>query len=290
MKNSFALTEVLVMVGILVIVLAVSIPAINLFSRGSNLAGAAEELINNLRLAQNKTLTSEGESSWGIYFSTTTAPHQYILFKGQSYALRDSAFDKIQKLSKDQEIYEINFSGPQEVVFQRPAGTSNAAGYVSLRLKSDISKTKTVYVDSSGIANLSLPSAASDASRQKDSRHVHLAYSRQINTAAEKITLTFDFTGSPVAQDIIISSNLKNGQIYWQSKVDVAGQIQEIKVQSHRLNNPDTLFSVHRDKRFNNKSLKLQISGDSSGDLLNYDVLGQTTLGSSIYVSQLSWQ
>lgn len=269
------------MVGVLAIVLAVSIPVVSLFSRGSSLNSSAEELINNLRLAQNKTLASEGESSWGIYFSTTTAPHQYTLFKGPSYALRDVAFDKIQKIPGTLEIYEIDFSGNQEAVFQRPAGSANAAGQISLRLKSDTSKTKSVYIDSSGLVNFSLPSVASDASRLKDSRHVHFAYSRQINTAVEKITLTFDFASFPVIQEIILSSNLKNGQIYW---------LGDVKVQTHRMNNPDTLFSVHRDKRFNDKSLKIQLSGDTSGDLLNYDAAGQTTLGSSIYVSQLSWQ
>lgn len=122
----------------------------------------------------------------------------------------------------------------------------------------------------------------SDENRIKDSRHVHFDYSRVISIAAERLILTFDYDGSPIIQEIIIADNLQDGQIFWQG--------QNIKIQTHRLNNPDTQFSVYRDRRYNVKSLKIEISSDSSGDLIRYQADGQTIKGNSIYVADPNWQ
>ena len=125
-------------------------------------------------------------------------------------------------------------------------------------------------------------SSSSDENRIKDSRHVHFDYSRVISTAAERLILTFDYDSSPIIQEIIITDNLQDGQIFWEG--------QNIKIQTHRLNNPDTQFSVHRDRRYNTKNLKIEISGDSSGDLIRYQADGQTIKGNSIYVADPNLQ
>lgn len=125
-------------------------------------------------------------------------------------------------------------------------------------------------------------SSPSDENRIKDSRHVHFDYSRVISTAAERLILTFDYDSSPIVQEIIIADNLQDGQIIWEG--------QNIKIQTHRLNNPDTQFSLHRDGRYNTKSLKVELSGDASGDLIRYQANGQTAKGNSIYVTDPNLQ
>ena len=82
-----------------------------------------------------------------------------------------------------------------------------------------------------------------------------------------------------------------SSQFYWEGEVNVNGQNQKIKIHTHRLNDPDTLFSVHRDMRFNDKALKISISGDPSGNLIEYSADGLTTTESSVFVSgPLQWQ
>ena len=278
----FTLVEVLVIVGILIVLIALSVPAFRFFQKESDLGNSAEEIINTLRLAQNKTLASEGGSQWGIYFENTTTPHQYILFKGSSYALRDISFDEIHKLPKSVEIYQINLAGGKEVIFNRITGETSQAGNLGLRLISDTSKTKTIYIENSGQVGLSGPTAPSDTARVKDSRHIHFDYGRVISTSAEGLTLNFE---GGVSKTIVISENLKDGQIYWEGEVDVSGQIQKIKVHTHRLNNPDTQFCIHRDRRYNNKSLIITISGDGSGSLISYTADGQESRGTSIFLA-----
>jgi Tfp pilus assembly protein FimT len=290
----FTLIELLVIFGVSLILIILAFPNFRFFGKESDLNNSAEEIINTLRLAQNKTLASEGGNQWGVYFETSTSPHQYVLFKGKSFAARDTSADEVHKLPKSIEIFEIDLWGGNEVVFERVTGNVSSTsqfGKVSLRLKSDPSKTKEIFIENSGLVSLENPSTPSDANRLKDSRHVHFDYSRSISTSTEKIILTFTYDTSTTTKEIIIADNIKDNQIYWEGEIDVGGEIQKLKIHTHLLNDPilGTRFCIHRDRRYNNKALKVEISGDA-GDLIKYDQDGQTTKGNSIYVSEPVWQ
>lgn len=281
--KSFTLVEVLTIVGILIVLTAISIPAFRFFQKESDLNNSIEEIINTLRLAQNKTLASEGAIQYGVHFETG----EYVLFNGTTY--NPSATDnEIHNLPKSVEIYEIELTGGgSEVIFDRVTGTTNQFGEVSLRLKTDTSKVKTIYIENSGQVGLSAPTTPSDTARLKDSRHVHFNYSRFIDTAGE--TLTLMFNGS-IRKDILISGNLEDGQISWEGEVDVGGEVQKIKIHTHKLNSPDSQFCIHRNRRYNNKILEVTLSGDSSGYLIHYSADGLTTDKGSIYSSDPEWQ
>jgi len=152
-KNSFTLIELLVIIGTMIVLMALAAPAFRIFQKESELTNSAEEIINTLRLAQNKTLASEGASQWGVYFSTSTSPQQYVLFQGTDYDSRVVSSDEIHKLPKSIEIYEINF---EAIVFERISGKVSASikQSISLRLKADPSKTRTIYIENSGQVGL----------------------------------------------------------------------------------------------------------------------------------------
>jgi type II secretory pathway pseudopilin PulG len=295
-QKSFTLIELLVIVGIMITLTAISVPAFHFFQSESKLSNSAEEITNALRLTQNKTLASEKASQWGVYFTTSTQPHQYTLFEGSSFASRATSSDEVHQLPKLIEIYEIDLWGGNEVIFEKVTGYTSSTsqiGKVSIRLKDEPSKTKTIYVENSGLISLTSPSALSDQDRLKDSRHVHFDYTnRQISTSTEKIILTFTYDTSSTTKEIIIADNIKDNQIYWGGEVDAGGEIQKIKIHTHILNDSllGTRFCIHRDRRQNSRALKVEISGDVTGDLIQYNASGQTTKGTSIYVSEPSWQ
>lgn len=288
MRNSrgFTFIETLIVVAILIILVSLVMVRFRFFQKESDLSSSVEEIISALKLAQNKTLASEEASQYGVYFDDTTSPHQYTLFKGTIYndALRDSSFDEIHKLPSSVEIYEINLAGGNEVVFNRVNGTTNQFGSLSLRLKDDPSKFRKISIQSSGHITLEEISPT-DTDRIKDSRHLHFDYARSITTSTEILTLKFD----SITKDIVIADNIKDGQIYWEGEVDVNGEIQKLKIHTHRLNNSDTQFCFHRDRRYNSKALIIKISGDISGNLIEYSADGLTTTSSS-NVSNLKWQ
>lgn len=286
--------ELLVIIAILVVLLAVAVPAIYLFQRESDLNDKAEEIMNILRLAQNKTLASEGASQWGVYFSSSTVPHQYTLFQGEAYSARTTSSDEIYKLSKRVEFAKIELAGG-EVVFNQIIGTTDQSGEISIRLKSAPSKTRTIYIEDSGVLQTST-SSVSDSDRLKDSRHVHFDYSWSIATSTDALILTFEKGGADETTEVIaIADNIQGGEIYWEGEVDVGGDMQVLKIHSHRLNDPDTQFCVHRDRRYNNRALDIDIDCDpaypgSSPTLISYTAEGATTKGGSQYVSEPIWQ
>jgi len=294
-KFSFGLTiiELLTVVAILIILTSISISLFRIFQKESGLTNTAEEIINMLRFAQNKTLASQESSQWGVYFLTSSSPQEYILFKGSDYASRDPAYDQVHKILEKIEIYEVNLTGGgSEIVFERISGNTDYSGNISLRLKENTLKTRQVIVEQSGKVISSPEAAPGDTNRIKDSRHVHFDYSRQIDTLSEVLTLTFTYNSSSETRDIIIADNMKGGQIYWEGEIDVADSMQKIKIHSHKLNDAGlTEFCVHRDERYNDKALRIDISGDGTGKLIEYDENGQMLPNNtSIYASTPIWQ
>lgn len=290
--RSFTLIEILIVIGIIGILMALAFPAYRFFQRESGLTNSSVEIVNTLRLAQNKTLASEGASQYGVYFDQTTAPHQHILFKGGSYGSRDASFDEIHKLSSFVEISEINLAGGvSEVVFNRVSGETLQSGNISLRLKTDPTKIKTIYIESSGRVDLILSSTPSDEERIKDSRHVHFTYNQDARNAA---TLHLVFPDYPADNfDINFQNFLDPGKtkFYWEGGVlvgPVGNQIeQKLIIQTHSLDITSAQFSVHRDRRYNDKALEIILDDQN---LLHYTTDGQTTKGSSVHVTDPQWQ
>src|SRR3989344_1699955 len=78
----FTLIELIIAVAIISVVGAISIPSFISLIKTPQLNNTSEEIMGTLRLAQNKTLSSEGNSQYGIYFNAGISPNQYVLFKG----------------------------------------------------------------------------------------------------------------------------------------------------------------------------------------------------------------
>lgn len=279
--TGFTLIELLVTIGILAVLGLIALPVSHYFEEDVALNNSSQQITETLRLAQNKTLASENAASWGVFFNSST--NQYTFFKGANFSQRDTASDEVFILPKSVEFSSVTFPAG-EVVFAKITGFSSSPGNVSLRVKQRPSKTQSVFLGSSGEINMSASSAPSDLERVKDSRHVHIAYAgRTINAGTETLNITFPNGGNPVVQNIPLA---------WEGSVNVEGRLEQIKIHTHFLNDPvqGTLFSIHRDKMLNTKGFYLELSGDSTGNLIGYNDSGQTTQGTSIYVSSPNWQ
>jgi len=282
----FSLVELIVVIAILFALGAVAIATFFLLQKNVDLNDNTEEVISILKVAQSQTLASQGDSQYGVYFDNAVWPNRYVLFKGADFASRDVSSDKVYLLPDTVEFYDVNLNGGSEIIFNKLIGSTDNWGNISLRLKNDISQNKIIYIANSGAVGFALPPAAPDT-RLKDSRHIHVDYNRNIDIYNENIILTFNDT---LVQQIPISENLIGSQFYWEGKVSVGGFDQTIKIHTHRLNNTDAQFSIHRDMRLNNASLKISISGDITGNIAGYSADGQTTNYKSIYVQDLLWQ
>lgn len=247
MTKSFTLIEILVIIGIMLILMALAIPAYRTFRSQTDLNNSAEEIINILRLAQSKTLASEGASQYGVYFDQATSPDRYTLFKGESYELRDIALDRVYDLSKDIEI-EINLIGGSEVVFNRIIGDTSQSGNLSLRLIESPSETVSIYVANSGRITLNNPSPPVNG-RIKDSRHVHFNLSWSIQDATN---LKFYFPDVPQTNEINMANYFDTDKTTfdWEGAFSVGGTDQVFRVHTHSLSAVNTLLCIHRDRNY----------------------------------------
>lgn len=288
-KTGFTLIELLVIISLIAIMAASIIAGFHYYGVKSDLNGVAARIVSLLRLAQNKTLASENEGPWGVYFDLGSLPQKFTLFNGQSFSARDHSFDQNYSLPRGIEFSDINLAGGgSEVIFTKVYGTTQQTGQVFLWLKIDHSQTKVIYIDASGKVQAASGAAGSDDQRVKDFRHLHLDYSRAIDIPNEKIKLTFNQEGTPVVTEIPIASNLINNQFYWEGEVSVDSSVQKVVIHTHRLNSSDTQFCLHRDGQDNNKSLRVDISGDiaSSPNLVSYNASGSSVVkGNSLFVS-----
>lgn len=78
--KSFTLIEMILVVAVLAIIFGFSVPFLINFIERQDLDSATEELVSILKLAQNKSITAEKDSSWGIDFSEEG---KYFLFFAQ---------------------------------------------------------------------------------------------------------------------------------------------------------------------------------------------------------------
>jgi len=272
-ENSFGITfvELLVIVSILSILAAISASTFRFFSKETDLNNNTGEIINTLRLAQNKTLASEGASKYGAYFDNTTTPHQYTLFKGDNYLGRDNSFDEISKLPNSLEIYEIDLAGGNEVVFNRVTGTAIQAGKISLRVKTDLTKTKTIYIENSGQVSLTISSVPANG-RINDARHTHFDLGWSIQNAT---TLKFYFPNIPQTEMVNMADyfNADKTEFDWEGTFSVGGADQVFRVHTHSLDAFNTLCCVHRNRNNgkNNQEVIIYIvDGGVDKDIAHY--------------------
>lgn len=299
MARGFTLIEIIIAVSIFVILSGIIVGGFVFLQQRSYLNRNAHEFVEVLRLARNKSLASEDNLQYGIYINTATSPNQYTLFKGSTYAERDQSYDRNYSLIMPVSFSAVNLGGENEINFNRLTGSSEQSGNVILQYGSDTSKNTTIYISNSGAVSFDQPLDPSDDARNTDSRHVHFDYTRLIVYDAvsmpctgETIDLYFDGSSSP-QQQIPVCSNIEAGDIKWSGTVDPGGAMalpQTIEIHTHGLNSPHTQFSIHRDGMLNDVSFRITISGDVSGDLINYLADGSITNYSSTFVENLIWQ
>ena len=298
-ERGFTLIELLLVLFFFAVLLASSVVVVSSLRGESELTNTAQGILSVMRTAQNRTVASEGETQYGVYFDTTSSPHQYVLFEGQSpafdYATRLVSEDEVYKLPSTLEFSSISLGAGSEVVFQRIQGTASVAGNVDLRVKADTSKTKSVYVQSSGNMEIGVSVAASDTDRTKDSRHIHVTYGSAARAIGAGETLRLGFGST--TEDLLISDYLVGSVFDWSGDVVVDVETQSMRIHTHQFNSGvsnETIFSIHRDRRFNTKAVVIELNDSPTdpdvGTIIEYDATGVVTPGTSIYASTPSQQ
>lgn len=142
--RGFTLFEILIVFGIIAILASLTLPLGLDFYKNQQLETQSQLVLQALRLAQSKAMFQERDSEFGVYFSG----REYALFKGNSYASRDSQYDESFNLPA-----VITLSGLSEAVFSKMEGSPNVTGDIVLSNGFNI---RTININEAGRINLEL--------------------------------------------------------------------------------------------------------------------------------------
>lgn len=123
MRRGFTLAELLVVIGITLIVSAVSIPLYSYFQGFQTLESARENVLAQVQQARLRAVAGLSQSNHGLYFDNDS----YTLYQGDSYASRDQGEDESYQLPDN-----IVFSGLNEINFIQKTGVPSSEGILVL--------------------------------------------------------------------------------------------------------------------------------------------------------------
>lgn len=123
LSRGFTLVEMIVVIGIITLLATVSTSVYNSFKTHENLEIATTGVVEALRHAQSNAQSGKGDASWGVKILSGSA----VIFKGTSYASRDTTADQILDFSGG-----VVTSGLSEIVFTKVTGSTTNTGTVTL--------------------------------------------------------------------------------------------------------------------------------------------------------------
>jgi len=138
-KESFTLTEVIIVLSIMGIIVLIGLPAFRLYRPSLRLSGTVRELVSDLRYTEQLALTEQ--INHGIRFFSGENKYQIIKYSETEEILEEKSFPP------EISFYSISGFTNDQVVFN-PYGAASEPGIVTLI--STGNSTATIEIKSSG--------------------------------------------------------------------------------------------------------------------------------------------
>ncbi|MCR4314418.1 MAG: type II secretion system GspH family protein [Candidatus Uhrbacteria bacterium] len=142
--RGFTLIEVLLSIGIISLLFGFTAMGVSQVSKRLLIGPSDAYLENILTTAARRARDGVQASDWGVYLPYDELSRnlsEVIVFKGSSYAMRDSDFDQEFVFSEKTDFVSVDFSGAEpdriddhEVVFELYAGQTSQSGSVALEV------------------------------------------------------------------------------------------------------------------------------------------------------------
>lgn len=126
--RGFTLLEILLSVAAIAILAGLSLPVFRTMLTKNDLDIAAVTAVQSLRRSQMLSQAVDSDTSWGVQVQTGSI----VVFKGGSYAARDTAYDEIFELQAG-----ISPSGTSEIIFAKFTGWPQVSGTINLSTEGD---------------------------------------------------------------------------------------------------------------------------------------------------------
>ncbi|MBL4693797.1 fibronectin type III domain-containing protein [Candidatus Gracilibacteria bacterium] len=157
-RKAFTLVELILVIA----VFAILVGAVFSISGGTvvraELKSNTEQLENTIRLAHTRSIAALNNSQWGVHIDASN--DKFVLFKGSTYAGRDSSFDITTTLPSAISLSNLSLGGATDyIVFDKGSGETSNNGTFDI---GDIfGTTTTISINAKGL--LGTATAAPDS-------------------------------------------------------------------------------------------------------------------------------
>jgi len=141
-RRGVMLVELLIVVAIIALIGASSIPYLGRFLAAGYLTTTTAKVVRTLRKAQIYSINGKRGSAWGVHCE----PARLVLFKGDNYATRDPSFDEELVFPQSVEV-----AGLADIYFQKQWGTPSETITVTVSALND---QRTVTVNPEGMVDV----------------------------------------------------------------------------------------------------------------------------------------
>lgn len=141
-EAGFTLIEMLLSVAIIGILVGLSAPVYESFTRRNDLDLTAQTLTATLRRAALYARAGNSDTTWGVHVDSSAI----TLFQGADFASRNTNFDETTSVPGS-----IAASGASEVVFSKLTGAPQTTGTITLQ--STTNDTRVITVNAKGMVS-----------------------------------------------------------------------------------------------------------------------------------------
>ena len=143
MTRGFTITELLIIIGIMLILSLASIPIYGNLQTMSQLNDETNIFIQTIRTTKSNSQAGLNNSRWGIQIDSNS----YTLYQGNSYEERVADNDRIIEWSSPINVTP-NLGGEDDINFSRDTGNPSVTG--TIIVNHDTAGKKTISVNSRG--------------------------------------------------------------------------------------------------------------------------------------------
>ncbi len=232
-KNGFTLIEILVAMSIMMIMLAISINMSKSLNDSVELENASKNVDLKIRAAKARSIGALADSNYGVHFDISL--NKVVIFDAAGAYVEGAAGNETFALPDKIEIYNIALNGGgADLVFDRLTGNTVNYGSVGLRVTADVSKIKTIFINSNGQSSLSA-FGTSAGPALTNARHTHFNLNWDIGSSSQFILKWYDSSNNLILNKPIDTAghfNAGNTEFSWEDTINESGIDQRITINS----------------------------------------------------------
>ncbi len=148
--HGFTILEILIVISILGLLMAVTVPSFLTFKRNSLLNTETQEILTIVNRARLSSMSSRGDLQYGVHFEAT----RIVLFQGGTYS-EGASTNEVHIFNHALTLNPITINGGgSDVLFLKFMGTTNQNATTTLRVVGSTTASSTIIVRPSGVATI----------------------------------------------------------------------------------------------------------------------------------------